>query len=326
MRRLVPNLVPTVALALAVLATLCLPRTAVAAYPERTIRLVVAYPAGGTGDLVGRIVADALSARLGVSVVVENQSGASGAIAAATVARAPPDGHTILLGGNAIFAILPHVTKVNYDGVKDFTAIANLSESLRVLAVSTAVPAKTLPEFVDHARRVSGKLNFGSAGIGSTLHVMTEIFQREAGFEAVHVPFRGSTPAVQALLRGDIDFLIDTVVIPYVEQGTLRGLAAVSDRRLPTLPDLPTLVELGYPNVRTSGWQALLGPANLPPEVVVMLNRHLADIFNDAAFLDRLAKVGVWPRYRPPSALDLDLREDIDYFGGIIRRYKIGAQ
>ena len=213
--------------------------------------------------MVGRIVADALSARLGVSVVVENQSGASGAIAAATVARAPPDGHTILLGGNAIFAILPHVTKVNYDGVKDFTAIANLSESLRVLAVSPAVPAKTLPEFVDHARRVSGKLNFGSAGIGSTLHLMTEIFQREAGFEAVHVPFRGSTPAVQALLRGDIDFLIDTVVIPYVEQGTLRGLAAVSDRRLPTLPDLPTLVELGYPNVRTSGWQALLGPANL---------------------------------------------------------------
>jgi tripartite-type tricarboxylate transporter receptor subunit TctC len=137
---------------------------------------VVAYPAGGTGDLVGRIVADALSARLGVSVVIENQSGASGAIAAATVARAPPDGHTILLGGNAIFAILPHVTKVNYDGVKDFTAIANLSESLRVLAVSPAVPAKTLPEFVDHARRNRGKLNFGSAGIGSTLHVMTEIF------------------------------------------------------------------------------------------------------------------------------------------------------
>ena len=111
-----------------------------------------------------------------------------------------------------------------------------------------------------------------------------------------------------------------------MEQGTLRGLAAVSDRRLPTLPDLPTLLELGYPNVRTSGWQALLGPANLPPEVVATLNRHLADIFHDHAFLDRLAKVGVWPRYRPSSALDLDLREDIDYFGGIIRRYKIGAQ
>jgi tripartite-type tricarboxylate transporter receptor subunit TctC len=314
------------ALTLAVLTTFCLSRPAAAAYPERTIRLVVAYPAGGTGDLVGRIVADALSARLGVSVVVENQSGASGAIAAATVARAPADGYTILLGGNAIFAILPHVTKVNYDGVKDFTAIANLSESLRVLAVSPAVPAKTLPEFVDHARRNRGKLNFGSAGIGSTLHIMTEIFQREAGFEAVHVPFRGSTPAVQALLRGDIDFLIDTVVIPYVEQGTLRGLAAVSDRRLPTLPDLPTLLELGYPNVRTSGWQALLGPAGMSPEAVATLNRHLAEIFNDGAFLDRLAKVGVWPRYRASSALGQDLREDDGYFGGIIRRYRIGGQ
>ena len=314
------------ALTLAAFPVFCSVQPTAAAYPDRPIKLVVAYPAGGTGDLVGRIVADALSTRLGVSVVVENQSGASGAIAAAAVARAPADGYTLLLGGNAIFAILPHVTKVNYDGVKDFTAIANLSESLRVLAVSPTMTVKSLPEFVEHARRNRGKLNFGSAGIGSTMHVMAEIFQREADLGAVHVPFRGSTPAVQALLRGDIDFLVDTVVIPYVEQGTLRGLAAVSDRRLPTLPDLPTLLEFGYSNVRTSGWQALLGPASLPPEAVATLNRHLADIFNDGAFLDRLAKVGVSPRYRASAALDRDLREDNDYFGGIIRRYKIGGQ
>jgi tripartite-type tricarboxylate transporter receptor subunit TctC len=297
-----------------------------AAYPERTIRIVVAYPAGGIGDLVGRLIADGLRERLGVSVVVENQSGAAGAIATAAVARSKPDGYTLLLAGNALFAILPHMTKVGYDPVKDFTAIANLSEALRLLAVNKGVAAATLPEFVAYAKSSPGKLNYGSAGIGSTLHIMTETFRRAAGFEAVHVPYRGSGPAVQALLAGDIQLLIDTGVIPHVEQGSLRALAAVSDRRLPGLPDLPTLAELGYPTIRTSGWQALLGPAGLPKTVVGTLNAHLVEIFKDSAFIERLTKVGVTPRYRGSSELDQDLREDHRYFGGVLQELQLAAQ
>lgn len=311
------------ALIAVVLASLGACREARAAYPDRPIRIVVAYAAGGTGDLVGRLVAEGLRVRLGVTVIVENQGGASGAIATAAVARSKPDGYTLLLAGNALFAILPHMQKVNYDPVKDFTAVANLGEGLRVLAINKAVSAVTLAEFVAYAKSNPGKLNYGSAGIGSTLHIMTETFRRAAGFDAVHVPFRGAGPATQALLQGDIQFLIDTTVIPHVEQGTLRGLAAVSDRRNPDLPDLPTLAELGYPTIRTSGWQALLGPAGLPRDVVDALNEQLVELFKDPAFVSRLRKVGVTPRYRGPSELDKDLREDHEYFGAILEQLQL---
>ena len=301
------------------LSLLPLPRGAEAAWPDRPIRLIVAYAAGGTGDVVGRLVAEGLAARLGVPVVVENQGGAGGAIAARAVSRAAPDGTTLLLAGNAIFAILPHLTEVGYDPLRGFTAIANISESYRLLAVRPALPVRTLAELVEYGRRNPGKLNYGSAGIGSTLHVMTEMFRREAGFEAVHVPYRGSAPAVQALLSGDIDFMIDTVVIQQVQQGRLRGLAAVGERRLPQLPDLPTLAEQGYPGVRTSGWQALLGPPALPEEVVGTLARQVEAMLGDAAFLDRLSRLGVAPSWRGPAQLEADLREDHAQFGRIIR-------
>lgn len=294
-----------------------------AAYPDRPIRIVVAYAAGGTGDLVGRLVAEGLRIRLGVSVIVENQGGAAGAIATTAVARSKPDGYTLLLAGNALFAILPHMTKVNYDPVTDFTAVANLSEAVRVLAVNKSVSATTLKEFVAYAKSNPGKVNYGSAGIGSTLHVMTEMFRRAAGFDAVHVPFRGSAPATQALLQGDIQFLIDTAVLPYVENGDLRALAAVSDQRILRLPQLPTLAELGYPTVRTSGWQALLGPAGLPRKVVDVLNEHLAELLKDPAFVSKLAKVGVTPRYRGSTELDKDLREDHQYFGVVLEQLQL---
>ncbi|MBU8542670.1 MULTISPECIES: Bug family tripartite tricarboxylate transporter substrate binding protein [Roseomonadaceae] len=301
-------------------------RPALATFPERPLRLVVAYAAGGTGDLVGRLVGESLSARLGVPVVVENQGGAGGAIAARTISRAAPDGYTMMLAGNAIFAILPHMANVGFDPVKDFTAIANISESQRLLAVRPGLPITTLAELVEYGKRNQGRLNYGSSGIGSTLHVMTEMFRREAGFAAEHIPFRGSAPAVQAMLTGDIDFMIDTVVIQHVQQGRLRGLAAVGDRRLPQFPDIPTLAEQGYPNVRTSGWQALMGPANMPPEIVTLLSGHVESMLREPAFLERLARVGVVPSYRTPAQLADDLMEDTRQFGAIIRSSGISAQ
>jgi tripartite-type tricarboxylate transporter receptor subunit TctC len=289
------------------------------AFPDRPLRLVVAYAAGGTGDLVGRLVGEALSARLGVPVVIENQGGAGGAIAARAVSRAAPDGHTMLLAGNAIFAILPHITNVGFDPVSGFTPIANISESQRLLAVRNTLPVQTLAELVAYGKANPGRLNYGSSGIGSTLHVMTEMFRREAGFEAVHIPFRGSAPGVQAMLGGDVDFMIDTVVIQHVQQGRLRGLAAVGDRRLPQLPDIPTLAEQGFPNVRTSGWQALMGPPGMAPAVVALIAGHVEGMLRDPGFLDRLARVGVVPSYRSPAQLAEDLAEDTRQFGALIR-------
>ena len=301
------------------LGLLAAPGPARAAWPERPIRMVVAYAAGGTGDLVGRMVAEGLAARLGVPVVVENQGGAGGAIAARAIARAAPDGYTIMLAGNAIFAILPHLSAIGFYPVRDFTAIANISESQRLLAVRNSLPVTNLAEFIAHAKANPGKLNYGSAGIGSTLHVMTEMFRREAGFEAVHIPFRGSAPGVQAMLSGDVDFMIDTGVIAHATQGRLRPLAAVGDRRLPQFPGVPTLAEGGYPNVRTSGWQALMGPAGMPPEIVDILAAHVESATREPAFIERLARGGVEPSYRSPARLAEDLREDNLQFGAIIR-------
>jgi tripartite-type tricarboxylate transporter receptor subunit TctC len=297
-----------------------------AAFPERPIRMIVAYAPGGTGDLVGRLVAEGLSQRLGGNVVVENQGGAGGAIAARAVSRAAPDGYTIMLAGNAIFAILPHLGNVGYDPVAGFTAIANISESQRLLAVRNTLPVTTLAEFVEYAKRNPGRLNYGTAGIGSTLHVMTEMLRREAGFDAVHIPFRGSAPAVQAMLSGDVDFMIDTGVIQHVQQGRLRGLAAVGDRRLPQLPDIPTLAEQGYPDVRTSGWQALMGPPGMPAEIVNRIAAQVETMLREPAFLERLGRIGVVPSFRTPAQLAEDLREDHRQFGEIVRAAAISAQ
>ncbi|MBO1074536.1 Bug family tripartite tricarboxylate transporter substrate binding protein [Roseomonas marmotae] len=297
-----------------------------AAWPDRPLRLIVAYPPGGTGDLVGRLVAEGLGARIGGTVVVENQAGAGGVIAARAVSRAAPDGYTLLLAGNAIFAIQPHLTDVGFDPLKGFSPIANVSESQRVLAVRNNLPATTLAELVAFGKQNPGKLNFGSAGIGSSLHVMTEMFLREAGVQAVHVPFRGSAPGVQALLSGDIDFMIDTAVIQYVLQGKLRALASVADRRLPQLPELPTLAEQGYPKVRTSGWQAVLGPPGMPAELIDTLAGHIEAMQKDPTFLAGLERLNAVPSFRGPAQFNTDLAEDYRQFGEIIRGTGIRAE
>jgi tripartite-type tricarboxylate transporter receptor subunit TctC len=301
------------------LAALPLAAPALAAWPDRPIRLIVAYPPGGTGDLVGRLVGEQLGARMGATIVVENQGGAGGTLAARAVNRAAPDGYTMLLAGNAIYAIQPHLSDIGFDPVKGVTTIANISESQRLLAVRNGLPVQSLAELVAYGRAHPGKLNYGSAGIGSSLHVMTEMFRREAGFEAVHVPFRGSMPGAQAMLSGDIDFMIDTAIIQFVQQGRLRGLAAVGEKRVGLLPAIPTLAEQGYPGVRTSGWQALIGPPGMPPDIVATIGGHVEAMLRDPAFLDRLARLNAVPSFRNAAQLAADLAEDHRQFGQIIR-------
>ncbi len=295
-------------------------------FPERNIRLVVSFPAGGTGDAVGRVLADALSARLKTAVVVDNQGGAAGTIGTAAVARAEPDGYTMLLSATAVFAIVPHLRKISFDPIKDLKPVARVGESLRAIAVNPRVPARTLGEFIAYAKQNPRKLNYGSSGPGSTVHILTEAFQRAAGIEMVHVPYRGAAPALQGLLSGSIDLLIDTVVIPQIKSGSLRGLAAVGDERLAELPDLATLAEAGFAGVRTSGWTALFGPARLPAQLVALYAKAVEDAFSDQAFLNRLVLTGSKPAFLGPEPFAKYVADDNAYFGRLISEAGIKPQ
>jgi tripartite-type tricarboxylate transporter receptor subunit TctC len=297
-----------------------------AAFPDRPIRFVVSFPPGGAADGVARVLAEGLSARLGVPVVVENQGGAAGMIAASTVARAAPDGYTMLVSATAVFAMVPNLRRLDFDPLRDLLPVARIGESLRALAVSPKLPVKTLTEFVAYAKANPGKLNYGSSGQGSTVHILTETFRHAAGIDIVHVPYRGAGPSLTGLLAGDIEILMDTVVVPHVQAGKLIGLAAAGDVRLPELPDLPTLAEAGYSSVRTSGWTALFGPAHLPPEVVDAYTRAIDALFKDDAFVKRIVTTGSRPAFLPPAAFADVVREDHDYFGKVIRELKIKAQ
>ena len=290
-----------------------------AAFPEKPIRMVVSFPAGGTGDAVARVLADGLSARMKQTIVVDNQGGASGTIGAATVARAAPDGYTMLVSATSVFAVVPNMRKVDFDPIGDLNPIARVGESLRALAVNPKLPVKSVAELVAHAKKNPGKLNYGSAGPGSTVHILTESFRRAAGIDIVHIPYRGAAPALQGLMAGNVEMLIDTVVIPHIKSGVLRGLAAVGQDRLSELPDLPTLAEAGYPSVRTSGWSALFGPAKLPPELVAFYAGHVEALFKDKAFVARLIATGSTPAFLGPAPFADYVKEDNAYFGKLIR-------
>ena len=297
-----------------------------AAFPEKPIRMVVSFPAGGTGDAVARVLADGLSARLKQTVVVDNQGGAAGTIGAAMVARAAPDGYTMLLSATSVFAIIPHMRKVDFDPIGDLRPVARVGESLRALAVNPKLPVKSVAELVAYAKKNPGKLNYGSAGPGSTVHILTESFRRAAGIDIVHIPYRGAAPAMQGLLAGDIEMMIDTVVIPHIKAGAVRGLAAVGPVRLDETPDLPTLAEAGYPGVRTSGWTALFGPAKLPPELATLYADHVEALFKDKAFLTRLIATGSVPAFLGPAPFADYVKEDNAYFGKLIRDAGIKLQ
>jgi tripartite-type tricarboxylate transporter receptor subunit TctC len=242
------------------------------------------------------------------------------------VARAAPDGHTMLVSATAVFAMVPNLRKLDFDPLRDLLAVARIGESLRALAVSPKLAVNTLADFVAYAKRNPGKLNYGSSGQGSTVHILTESFAHAAGIEIVHIPYRGAGPSLTGLLAGDIEILMDTVVVPHVQSGRLIGLAAAGDERLAELPDLPTLAESGFSNVRTSGWGGLFAPAQLPPDILDLYARHVEALFRDETFVKRILTTGSRPAFLAPAAFADHVRADHDYFGTVIRALKIKGQ
>jgi tripartite-type tricarboxylate transporter receptor subunit TctC len=303
------------------------PTSRAAEFPTHPIKLVVPYTAGGPTDLLGRLVADFLGRDLKQAVIVENKAGAQGAIGAEMVARAEPDGYTLFVAAGSIIVLNPMLyKKLSYDPVRDFRMLALVTDLPVVMEVNPAVPAKTVAEFVAYAKANPGKLNFGSAGIGGTIHLAGEMFRQMAGIEMTHVPYKGAGPALADLLAGNIQVMFDTLstALPPVKSGSLRALGVSSAQRSSDLPDVPTIAESGYPDYRVSVWYGIAAPARLPDDIAAIVGASLDRALNDDAFRASLEKIG-FPVFRPHSAAAIKefIDADRNRWSGVIKAQNI---
>ena len=303
------------------------PGTQAADYPTRPIKLVVPYAAGGPTDVLGRLVGDFLGRDLKQAVIVENKAGAQGAIGAEAVARAEPDGYTLFVAAASIIVLNPMLyKKLSYDPVRDFRMLALVTDLPVVMEIHPSVPARTVAEFVAYARQNPGKVNFGSAGTGGTIHLAGEMFKQMAGIEMTHVPYKGAGPALTDLMSGNIQVMFDTLstALPPVRSGLVRGLGVSSAQRSPDLPDVPTIAESGYPDYRVSVWYGIAAPAKLPDDIAQKIGASLDRALNDDAFRASLEKIG-FPVFRPRSAAAIAEFIDADRarWSGVIRAQNI---
>jgi tripartite-type tricarboxylate transporter receptor subunit TctC len=303
------------------------PNASAAEFPTRPIKLVVPYAAGGPTDVLGRLVGEYLGRDLKQAVIIENKAGAQGAIGAEAVARSEPDGYTLFVTAASIFVLNPMLyKKLPYDPVKDFRMLALVTDLPVVMEVHPSVPAKTVAEFVAYAKQNPGKLNYGSAGTGGTIHLAGEMFKQMAGIDMVHVPYKGAGPALTDLLSGNIQLMFDTLstALPPIKSGLLRPLGVSSEQRSPDLRDVPTIAESGYPDYRVSVWYGIAAPAKLPDEIAQKITASLDRALNDDAFRGSLEKIG-FPVFRPRSAAAITEFIDADRtrWSGVIKAQNI---
>ncbi|MFC6284586.1 MULTISPECIES: Bug family tripartite tricarboxylate transporter substrate binding protein [Polaromonas] len=264
-------------------------------YPSRPIKMVVPFAAGGSVDVLGRVIADKVSLALGQPVVPDNRIGANGTIAHQMVASAPPDGYTIGMSGTSPLVLAPHQYKsLPYDSRRDFTYLACAGTTPFVLDVNPALPVKNVRELVAYAKANPGKLNFGSAGLGNSAHLSAELFKQVTGIDMVHVPYKGNALAMADLVSGQIQVLFDPVQtsLPQIRAGKVRPLAVTSKTRFAELPDLPTVAESGYPNYEFVVWYAFIAPAATPAPVVARLNSEINKVLRDPEVKARFAALG----------------------------------
>jgi tripartite-type tricarboxylate transporter receptor subunit TctC len=280
-------------------------------YPNRPIRLLIHTPAGSLVDVLGRIIAQDLTERLGQSFVADNRPGAVTQIAVEQLVRAPADGYTLMINSSEA-TMMPFLKKsYKYDPIKDFTPIALVVTSWTVFATNPQVPVKTLPELVAFSKSHPGGVRYGSGGTGGVLHIAVEMLKLRSGGNFVHVPYRGGAQAATDAISGQIEMVSMGLASTRVaEGGKLRVLAQTGPSRHPILPDVPTTTEAGLPDVRMETWFGLAGPPNMPKEIVERINRELAVIVKQAAFRDRLSKLGLAVDYKPPTEFIAFIAED----------------
>ena len=283
-------------------------------WPQRYVRIIVPFSAGGAADVVTRIVAAHIAENLGKNVVVENRTGSNGNIGAEAVARSEPDGYTFLAGSPGTLAINPHMfAKLPYSALADFVAVSHVATFPQILAVSRKIPAANLSDFIAHVKARPKALNFGSSGIGSTGHLITAMFLHRAGLDAVHIPFRGGGPAVQALVAGDVDFVIDGLPTfqGFVGTNKVSIVGITSAKRSPNLPDVPAIGEMAVPGFDLSSWVVFAAPKGTPQDVVDRFAAEVNKVLASDEVKNRLLEVGALPAGGSPEDAALLQRSEL---------------
>ncbi len=296
-------------------------------YPSKPVRMIVPYPAGGPLDTLARIFADKMSQGLGQPMIVESKPGASGNIGGDLVARATPDGYTLLWAIDTAMTVNPSLFKnMTFDPLKDLAPVSLVSASDSVLVVNPSVPVNSLKDLIELSKKQS--LNFASGGNGTPAHVSTALFMREAGVTMTHIPYKGNAPSVASLLGGETHFSIASVpgVMRHIKAGKLKAIAVTGSKRTPFLPDLPTFAESGFPGVVVDGWRALYAPAGTPRAVIDALNRELGRVAKLPDVVEKLAAIGTVAVVSTPERLTEVMREETAKWAKVVQEAGIKVQ
>lgn len=295
-------------------------------YPDRPIKLVVPFAPGGATDILGRLLATALSDKLGQPLVVENRPGAGTVVAGGMVAKAPADGYTLFLGASTTLTLNPAIrASLPYDPLRSFTPLGLVADMGLVLVAHNDTPGRTLQEFVALSKGAPDKFSYGSYGTGSSVHFGGEMLKSATGMRMMHVPFNGSSPNLTALMGGQVQVAVDTVVAttPLIKAGKIRPIAALGAQRLALLPQVPTVAESGYPGFNMDTWFAFLAPAGLSAPVQKKLEKALGDVMADPALRKKLVDIGLSPAWGPGSALQERIERELPQMRAVAARADI---
>ncbi|MEY4757715.1 MAG: hypothetical protein RJA34_2613 [Pseudomonadota bacterium] len=298
------------------------------AWPTKTVTIVVPFPAGGTTDVLARAISNKLAAAVGQAVIVDNKPGAGATLGAELVAKAPADGHTLLMGAVHHTVATNYYKTMRYNFEKDFAPITTVALVPNVMTVSAKSPYNSVKDLVAAGKAAPEKLSYGSNGNGTAQHMIGTQFQMETGTKVLHVPYKGSAPLTTDLLGGQVDMSFDTVtpVLPFIKEGKLKALAVTTAKRSSALPNVPTLQEAGVPNIAIGTWFGLLAPAATPSAVVARLNTELVKIIQSPEFKKQMMDIGAEPVGNKPEEMGKQVREETEKFARLVKDGKINLE